>query len=305
MLLNSVTNIENNTVERYVNYHLQNAIQMEIDTHLDAAIFIANKLGMNLEQRYWFSFINACCETTPTALFVFKNFQNTPSITEFTDFYKKNKDNLKAQYDVRWIIYEWPKVFESYKNLILTNKSIDYSIRKAMKGDTEQERFNNFVKKFHIYKFGTYTFFLYTELLYYLCGVPMSVNLDFRTNHSVRNGLIYAIGEENKNGLYKKGEKLDEKYAKYLCFRFLEIKNKIQKLPIKARHKTLWSIETTLCTFNKYNHGKRYLGFYCERQRKEIMFYQEKMNQNEDLLWEYRKNVFPRQNLNELKGIKL
>ena len=49
-----------------------------------------------------------------------------------------------------------------------------------------------------------------------------------------------------------------------------ELIEKIQGLDISKRHKTVWAIETTLCTYNKTMHGRRYLGYYKNRQAKEI-----------------------------------
>ena len=130
-----------NTIDRYIEYHRQNAINWEIDTHLDAAVYFANKWGLDMEQRCWLAFLTAICETTPTSLYLFKHFPDmrTTGAAELEAFTKANKPAMAFQYDVRWILYDIKRVFSSYKALIGSNTQYDTLTRLAQ-GATPKQR---------------------------------------------------------------------------------------------------------------------------------------------------------------------
>lgn len=260
-------------VDRYVEYHRRNAVYREIDTHLDAAVYLADLYGMSEAQRAFFAFLNACCETTPTALWIWSKFKTLKEAKQggISDFVLKYSDDLPFQYDVRWIRYKFDQVFESYWSRSTRNgRSEIEEIRAAAIGRTDPEIYYNFCKNFKIHMFGTYVSYLYTELLSYVCGVRIPVVLDPATNHSVRSGLIYSLGLEREIFCVKKGSVPTPEELRTLKAGLEEVRKRIEELNISDRHKTLWAIETTLCTFNKFNHGKRWLGFYQQRQKKEI-----------------------------------
>lgn len=260
-------------VERYIEYHRRNALYKEIDTHLDAAVYLADLYGMNERERAFFAFLNACCETTPTALWIWDKFRTLESAKQngIVDFVKKHSDNLPFQYDVRWIRYKFNEVFDSYYRMSKRNGLTDIDeIKASAYGAEDYEIYRNFCKNFKIHMFGTYVSYLYTELLSYLCGIWIPVVLDPSTNHSVRSGLIYCLGLEEEIRCVKKGSVPSEEELRVLKSGLEFAKKRIDKLDISERHKTFWAMETTLCTFNKFNHGRRWLGFYCQRQKKEI-----------------------------------
>ena len=260
------------SVDKYVEYHRLNAINWEIDTHLDAAVYFADKWSLDIEQRCWLAFLTAICETTPTSIYLFRNFPDmlTTDARAFDSFTKANKSAMAFQYDVRWILYSIYDVVRGYKRIIGNSSQID-KLRGLTGGGSARERWRNFIRNFTVTKFGTYTFMLYTELLHHLCDIRTDAILDPRTNHSVRSGLIHAGGYEDfMKCTTKHGAKPTEIETQLLNATLGEIRDKISALDIERRHKTTWAIETTLCTYNKTLHGRRYIGFYKERQRKEI-----------------------------------
>lgn len=257
--------------DEYIEYHTKNALGWEIDTHLDAAVWYADSRKLDLEQRYWLAFLTAICETTPTSIYLFSHF---PAVGKtrpdsLKKFCETHKGAMAFQYDVRWILYDIESVFSSYKTLI-SGKTQEEAIANLLRGDTPAQRYESLLRGFKVHKFGKYVMMLYTELLHYLCGVDIEAEIDPRDNHSVRSGLIYASGLEDTIKCVKKGATPTELEAELLRIELREIVQEVKKLNIHERHKTIWAIETTLCTFNKTKHGRRYLGFYKERQRKEI-----------------------------------
>tara|TARA_R100001460_G_scaffold29165_1_gene58103 strand:- start:848 stop:1180 length:333 start_codon:yes stop_codon:yes gene_type:complete len=97
-----------------------------------------------------------------------------------------------------------------------------------------------------------------------------------------------------------KNKRLTKQQINYLQYQFAVLKDKIQELNIE--HKNIWNIETTLCAYKKYKKGKRYIGYYIERQRKEIEKMQTNVNNGVDwsVLWDFRKETYNKKWLKEL-----
>lgn len=273
-----------NPVAEYIAYHRNNALLWEIDTHLYAAVWFADNYNLDTEQRYWLAFLTAICETTPTSIYLFRHFPSvrTTNPKEFAAFCSTRRQAMAFQYDVRWILYDIEAVVSSYKDLLRGRTQHEVLSSMAV-GDTPEERFVNFLKKCIIKKFGKYVMMLYTELLHYLCGINFEAVVDPADNHSVRSGLIYACGLEDCFLCVKKGSSPTTEERGFLMKEMDAIRKHIATLDINPRHKRMWAIETTLCTYNKTKHGKRYLGFYRARQAKEInrlISYTRSINEN-------------------------
>ena len=255
----------------YLQYHANNARLWEIDTHLDAAVWFADRNNLDIEQRYWLSFLTAICETTPTSLYLFSHFPSmeTTKPEELKLFCDTNRGAMAFQYDVRWILYVIGDVLASYKAIIGTGRQSTI-VPSFAQGGTKEARFRTFCDNFRCYRFGKYVFMLYTELLHYLCGIDFEASIDPADNHSVRSGLIYACGYEDIIHCVKSGSKPTKAENELLRIELSDIFNQVQDLDVLPRHKRMWAVETTLCTRNKTKHGKRYLGFYKNRQAREI-----------------------------------
>jgi hypothetical protein len=63
----------------------------------------------------------------------------------------------------------------------------------------------------------------------------------------------------------------------------------------------VWNIETTLCAYKKYCYGKRYVGYYIDRQRGEIESMAAKVPRGVEwqVLWDYRTETFSKRWLKE------
>ena len=255
----------------YLQYHENNARLWEIDTHLDAAVWFADRNNLDIEQRYWLSFLTAICETTPTSLYLFRHFPSmeTTKPEELKLFCDTNRGAMAFQYDVRWMLYWIDEVVASYRQFVGL-RTQDCAIRQAAVGSTGEERFNSLTRNMRVKSFGNYVFMLYTELVHYLCGIDMEAVVSPADNHSVRSGLISACGYQDIISCTRKGSKPTKAENELLSIELREIYQRVQSLPILRRHKRMWSVETTLCTYNKTLHGRRYLGFYKNRQEKEI-----------------------------------
>ena len=86
----------------------------------------------------------------------------------------------------------------------------------------------------------------------------------------------------------------------YLQYQFELVKEEIEQLDIQ--HTNIWNIETTLCAFKKFKKGKRYVGYYIDRQRKEIEKMQDLVSDgvNWNVLLDFRNETYDKQWLKEL-----
>lgn len=260
------------SLEKYIAYHKANADNWEIDTHLDAAVYFADYWRLTPDHRCWFAFLNAICETTPTAIYLLNHFPNLESTTtkDFAKFCEQNKGAMAFQYDVRWILYSIERVISEYKARI-GGQSQQAALEGLCGGySNPEQRWTTFTHNFRVNRFGSYVFMLYTELLHHLCGLNLRARLDPRTNHSVRSGLIYAGGFGDFMHCTKPGTKPTAEENELLKSTLSQIYERVDCLDINPRHKTIWAVETTLCTYNKTMHGRRYIGYYKARQRREI-----------------------------------
>lgn len=248
-----------NDIDKYIEYHRNNSLNWEVDTHLDAAVYFADKWKLDNEQRCWLSFLTTICETTPTSIYLFRHFPDvrTTDVNELELFTKQHKGAMAFQYDVRWILYEIKRVVSAYQSLV--EKSQFTTIHNICNGRTPRERQEALVRNFNVPRFGAYVFMLYTELVNHVCGITLEAKLDTRTNHSVRSGLIHASGYSDFIHCTKSGSRPTEDECLLLNISLQEIIERVSKLDINQRHKTIWAIETTLCTYNKTLHGRRSL----------------------------------------------
>jgi hypothetical protein len=122
--------------------------------------------------------------------------------------------------------------------------------------------------------------------------------LDLKNAESCRNGLVYHLGHYELD-THGNNKKLKPKHYNYLQYKFTELQRQIEKLDIQ--HTNIWNIETTLCAYKKYNKGKRYVGYYIERQKKEIQKLQNNVQDGVDwsVLWQFRDETYDKKWLTE------
>jgi hypothetical protein len=112
--------------------------------------------------------------------------------------------------------------------------------------------------------FGRYSMFLWLECMHRLTGISIQpTRLDWKNANNCLNGLLLAnnCGEVSGTPDAFMCSAADD----LLKHTMEEIK---QLYP--EQRVDIWNIETTLCAYYKYLHGKRFIGFYRDRQMDEI-----------------------------------
>lgn len=286
----------------YLQYHTESSIAKDIDPANDALRYISNRFELNLQQRYWLSWIYAMTYSPITTYYIYNEFPDYENVDvdRLQKWWDTNKDNLIFTTDRLRIKSnnQFIKAFESYRSIVGKSQSAYFRSLVQPTRDLTYEFIMKETSKF--YTFGRFTQFIYLEMLSVLTYLPLEPNtLNLSEAESCRNGLVYAYGLDEYD-THGKDIKLTRPQLNHLQQLFRQLKGIIQTLPIQ--HRNIFNIETTLCAYKKYKLGKRYVGYYIERNRLEL----EKMSStitdgiNWKPLWDFRKETYDKKWLKEL-----
>lgn len=293
-------------IDEYINYHKKSAKIGDIDPQNAALKYICDRFELNIEQRYWIAFLFGCCYCAPTVYFIYNEFPDFENVDtkRMELWWSKNKHKLLFQTD-RLRIKTQDKLvetFESYRELIGSSGQEKF-FRKLCLGSKKE---NNYDKVFDaalkIKNFGRFSNFIYLELLYVLCNIPiLPSRLDVANAESCTNGMMYAINKEHMIG-----KKLSNKNVEAFEKVFIKLCNKIKKTVQGKEPFSPWGVETTLCAFKKHKKGKRWVGYYIDRQGEEIKKLEQAVTDgvNWSPLWQFREEYYPEKYLYEKTGTK-
>lgn len=276
----------------------------DVDPQNACLKYLCDRYELNHEQRFWMAFLFACTYSAPTAFYIyneFPDFENV-NVARLERWWKSNKQRCVFQTDRLRIKTQnlLVETFESYRNLVggRTQACFFYDAAGFRGASSRAEMYDAaWNEAINIRNFGRFTMFIYLELVHELTPFKMSPSkLDVQNALSSRNGLCYALGMDSMiDAKLKRGEAdmLERKFAKTLS----EHRARIPAL-------TAWSLETVLCAYKKHCRGKRWVGYYLDRQHKEIMKMANNVTTGVDwsVLWQYRAETYREHVLTEKTG---
>jgi len=279
----------------YINYHIRSSEAKDIDPSNDCLRYISDRFELNIEQRYWLAFLFGTCYSATTVYYIYNEFPDFENVDveRLKRWWNENKQNTLFQTDRLRVKTQnkFVETFESYKNLIGDTTQENYFL--SLKQPTAQMTYDNcYGDLIGIKNFGRFTMFIYLEMINVLTGYDLEpTHLDLKNAESCRNGLVYHLGH-NELDTHGTKKRLTPKQINYLQYHFKQLKEKIGTLDIQ--HTNIWNIETTLCAFKKYNKGKRYVGYYIDRQKSEILKMQQAISTGVDwdVLWDFRNETY-------------
>lgn len=306
-----------NRISEYIRYHVDSSRALDIDPQIEAIRYLCDRYELNEEQRLWLCFLFSTNYCVPTTYFMYNEFPDyqTVDVGRLQRWWEANRSKLIFQTDRAWVRSrnQFVGVFESYQEHVRkwsggSNLQADALRNLLAEGSTPTDRYALLLDRFNVEQFGRFTMFLYSELLYNIGGIPVGVKFDIREAESSRNGLVFALGLENEAYTGRTGKTLPEDTIAVLNSGLRYIVSRIQEQPINPRHKTLWSIETTLCAYKKHVlRRSRWVGYYIERMRREIVKLQSTTGKRAGggvswlPLWQFRAETYDKQFLNEYK----
>ncbi len=243
----------------------------------DSALYMLNyffdRFEFNIEQKLWIAWIYGTTYNFPTAYIIWNEFPDMElvGLDRLEKWNNENYKRLRYQTDTKWNKGHLPSQFVSYKKWVNGRKQID-----AFNDILTDDPFVNFqrlwdeVNTWH--KYGRYMSWFYIQTLKQTCGINVDIdNLwlgDYSGSRSHRNGLCFALGKDewvDKTLDKKQVEWMENKGSEIL----LEVR---EKYPSQSKKADYFAMETCLCSFKKLFRKRdgRYLGYYLDRQAKEI-----------------------------------
>lgn len=289
-------------MDGFIEYHIKSSQAKDIDPSNDCLRYVADRFELNIEQRYWLAFLFGTCYSSTNVYYIYNEFPDYENVdvNRLQRWWDSNRNKTLFQTDRLRVKTQnkFVETFVSYSNLLNGRSQSDFF--QSLKQPTKQMTYDNCYKDLsEIRNFGRFTMFIYLEMVNVLTGYELEPTyLDLKNAESCRNGLVYHLGNYELD-THKTKNKLEPKHIKYLQYKFKELHNEIKLLNID--HTNIWNIETTLCAYKKYNKGKRYIGYYIERQRQEIQKMEANVKDGVDwsVLWDFRNETYDRKWLKE------
>lgn len=289
-------------MDSFIDYHIKSSEAKDIDPSNDCLSYVSDRFELNIEQRYWLAFLFGTCYSSTNVYYIYNEFPDYENVdvNRLQRWWDNNRDKTLFQTDRLRVKTQnkFVETFVSYSNLLNGMSQNDFF--QSLKQPTKQMTYDNCYKKLsEIKNFGRFTMFIYLEMINVLTKYELEpTHLDLKNAESCRNGLVYHLGHYELD-THKNKKKLQPKHIKYLQYKFKELHSQIKLLNIE--HKNIWNIETTLCAYKKYNKGKRYIGYYIDRQRQEIQKMEANVKNGVDwsVLWDFRKENYEKKWLKE------
>lgn len=282
-------------------FHYESLEAGDIDPSYAMLRYVCERFELNLEQRYWLAFLYATCYCGPTVYYIYNEFPDFENvdINRLNRWWYANKHRLMFQTDRRWVRSrnQFCDVFLSYRKRVgkLTQEQLFRTFK------TPEERFTYeraWQEMSGIYQFGRFAMFLYLEAVHVVTGYKMRPpGMVMAEAESCRNGLAFAIGRPDLN-THDSERRLAHNDVVYLQGQFNSL---VAKMEREDPRNTVWNIETTLCAYKKYRYGKRWVGYYLDRQADEISTMQAAVSDGVDwsVLWDYRRETYRKKHLKE------
>lgn len=282
-------------VSEYLRYHQESARIGDIDPSYEMLRYVCDRFELTEEQRYWLAFVYALTYCGASTFYVyneFPDFENLDSGRLNRWWYDRDgRENIICQTDRRWCrsSNQFVSAVECYRRWVGDKSQAEF-FRSVATGDSPEERYDNlYSEASDLYTFGQFTLFLYLEALHVITPLDLCpTDLDLNKAWSCRNGLYYAYGMDDL--VDDTESRIRPEAVEITDQKWRELKSTLSSL---EQSPTVWQTETVLCAYRKWHRGKRYVGYYLDRQAVEIakMEYNVQTGVCWDVLWEFRRET--------------
>jgi len=287
--------LRDNRLESFYRYYVSIVYTGEVDPAYPLLNWIMDELSLDVEERYWLSFLYGHFYHIACAYWVFVNFPDVWNIDE--DLYQWEKENYyRLDYEddrtrERW---HFAKCVYSYIDQLVKHNSEEGMFGSLVRGcKNSYDAFTSLYdwSRENILGFGRYTSFYYLETL----KRCVDLNIDAPEMYlpeatSPRMGLQYVLDYFP--------ERIDYVYLNKKAEELLEW---LKGQPHKADVDYLY-LESVLCAYKGLWRKHRYIGYYIDRSQEEIKIMEKNTGEDFSRLWQARKEVFPHFMLGELNG---
>lgn len=296
----------NRNVPLFKEYYRLMMCAGDCDPSYAAMNYIADRLELNMSQRYWLAFLYGLTYCAPTSYYILNEFPDMENVDlgRMERWWAEKRGSLFFQTDRAKVrnFNKFVRSYESYRDLM---GGLEQEAKFAEFLDIPYEDRYKAVYKFadNIYYFGRFSLFNYLEAINELTSLKMTPDtLELKKAESSRNGLCYVYGLEAQ--VTKHHQKPEEPINYELLESTLlglhtQLTIDNPDIPV-----TYWNIETALCAYKKLFWGARYLGYYIDRMQQEIITMQDNIPEgvNWNILWDFRREFFDHSLLGEISG---
>ena len=281
-------------IDEYLTYHRVSKQIGDIDPAHGMLRYLCDRFELNIEQRYWLAFLYALTYCGPSVFFVYNEFPDFETLNKgrmerwWTSY---GREQIICQTDRRWCRSnnQFVDAIESYRKWVGKSTQQQHFLGLTGKAITASERYGRVYENAKsLYTFGQFTLFLYLEALDTITDLHLAPStLDLDKAWSCRYGLYYAYGMD---------EAITDTQAPIPTFLQADTIRCWNDLLLRIDDgSNVWNIETTLCAYRKFYRGKRYLGYYLDRQALEIAKMQDKVRNGVawEVLWQFRQEHVP------------
>jgi hypothetical protein len=289
----------------YLAYHQESARIGDIDPSHAMLRYVCNRFELNTEQRYWLAFLYAMTYCGASVYYVYNEFPDFENVNlgRLDRWWKeRGREAIICQTDRRWVrsLDLMVPAVASYQSWV--GKHTQHERLNAMaRGATPEARYDALLSQAKVlHSFGQFALFLYLEALHTITPLDLEpTDLDLNQAWSCRNGLCYAYGLDQY--LTDEGKPTPPQGKSEIQTAWLDLRQQLRVLPTPP---TVWNTETMLCAYKKWHRGKRYVGFYLDRQAIEIAKMEDHVKDGVcwDVLWDYRAETYQREALAEMNG---
>lgn len=282
-------------VEEYIQYHTFSEKIGDIDPSYGMLKYVADRFEITMEQRYWLAFLYSLCYNAATVFYIYNEFPDFAGVDvgRLERWWQANKQKTSFQTDCRWVKSSnlLVPMFMDYKSLVYPNDQEDvYQNLCTLDAEEGYKRCYDYFGQ--IRYMGRFKLFLLLEAVHVVTNLNIEPDsLPLEEAESSRNGLCFALGRDDllQGHNYNNPPLLQIDY-KYLYGAFEGLLDGMRSR-FPGTRIDYWNVETTLCAYKKWHRGKRYPGYYLDRQAVEIQQMQQKVKEGVcwQVLWDYRK----------------
>lgn len=293
-------------LDQYLAYHTESARIGDIDPSYSMLLYVCDRFELTVEQRYWLAWIYAMTYCGASTFYVYNEFPDYENVDvgrlqRWWD--ERGREEIICQTDRRWVRSSslFVPAFRSYHQWVGTFGQHEHFSILTRGYETPEARYDAVYRSAReLYSFGQFSLFLYLEALHTITPLELCpTDLDLNMAWSCRNGLYYAYGLDQYIDDAQTPIRLEAREATALVW--ADLRSTLAKLEDPP---TVWQTETMLCAYRKFHRGKRYVGYYLDRQAEEIAKMQDHVRDGVcwGVLWQYRAESYDKANLAEQSG---
>lgn len=288
-------------LREYLAYDRESRLAGDVDPHYAMLLYVCDRFELNVEQRYWLAWLYAMCYCGATTFYWYNEFPDYENVDvgRLTRWwFGRGREPSLVQTDRRWVRSSNLLIpaFESYRAWLGGRTQREHFAYFERESDLQRRYDWLYESASSLYSFGQFALFLYLEALHVVTPTKLCpTTLDLDRAWSCRYGLYYAYGRDE--WVYDEQTSMRAEAVEETARMWADLRS-------RCGDSSVWQTETVLCAYRKYHRGKRYPGYYIDRQGVELAKMSDRVRRGVcwDVLWQFREETYEKEWLAEKHG---